>query len=377
MKLHDNEGNTALHHASAYGNVESIRLLLQWNANAFVKNNMGYTASDYAYSFQVEQEIQNTVRSVLEAEKRARKLRGQPAALRPPSALADDSFDSEGDSIATQQPMSARQAAPPSPLPNSLKPLKLAAVLIPPPTPGPASSATSAVPQTPIFNRSTSPPTARTPDNEHGRALQRIYARDQNAQNGFQTSSAFRGLVGPASSVSLASSSTTAVSMRRERSTSTEMTYATSSSSSAFSPTSSPHLGATRLPRMDHPLPPPPESPLPPLPTFESRKSCTSAFVSRLKRSGSSGTPVPTSAAGILEPALELQKSPPKTGFGRSGRLKQHSSLADLRSSVREAAGSTSPSTVKASPPLLIYTPALHKSGFHFSSGISRARSGT
>ena len=377
MHLHDNEGNTPLHHASAYGNVGSIKILLQWKANAFVKNNMGYTASDYAYSFEVEQEIQNTVRSVLEAEKRARKLRNRTAALRPASVLDDDESFGESDTTQRPSPLSMPdKQTPMSPGSNSLKPLKLAAVYIPPPTPGLASSIASALPQTPLLNRITSPPTAS--DSEHSRALQRIYARDQHAQTGFQSSAAYKGLVGPASSVSLSSSSFTSISMRRERSTSTEMTYATSSSSSAFSPTSSPYLSAIVLPRVDQPLPAPPESPLPPLPSFEPKKSSTSALVSRLKRSGSGGTPtVPNSPAGILEPALELQKSR-TSGFGRSSKssaLKQHASLADLRGSALEAARKAeSPGAANPSPALPSYTPALSKSSFHFG---SRARSGT
>lgn len=374
VHLHDIDGNTPLHHASAYGNLEAIQILLQWHANAFVKNNMGYTASDYAFSFEVEQHISTAVRSVLEAEKRARKLKGQASAVRPPSALAEDGLEADGAAGVAMSP----RPIPLSPLPSSLTALRMAAVFVPPLIPGSARSAASATPQTPTQRHAFSTP-ATGPDTEHRRALQRIYAREHNAQYGFQTSAAYHDLVGPSFPLkSPSSSGITALSMRRERSTSTDMTSA-SSSSSIISTMDGPASRVSSLPRSELPLPAPPDTPLPPLEILETKKSSTSAFVARLQKSGSNGGPTAqSSVSAILEPALVLQKTitPGSGRLAKGSGLKQHTSIADLRSSVRETERATSIEASGSTDAMPPYTPALHKSGFHF--GVfPRTRSGT
>ncbi|KMU76837.1 hypothetical protein CISG_05670 [Coccidioides immitis RMSCC 3703] len=48
----NNAGNTALHYASAWGNLKAFRLLVQWNAPPLVKNNAGSVPADYALTGQ-------------------------------------------------------------------------------------------------------------------------------------------------------------------------------------------------------------------------------------------------------------------------------------------------------------------------------------
>ncbi|KAF9988623.1 GTPase-activating protein [Mortierella antarctica] len=49
----DEEGNTALHHAAAYGHLQTITLLIERGSSATIKNNGGWTAVDFAYSDKV------------------------------------------------------------------------------------------------------------------------------------------------------------------------------------------------------------------------------------------------------------------------------------------------------------------------------------
>lgn len=52
---HDNDGNTALHHASASGELKALRLLLQYGANPLAQNNYSWTP--IAYSSTVAAEV--------------------------------------------------------------------------------------------------------------------------------------------------------------------------------------------------------------------------------------------------------------------------------------------------------------------------------
>jgi hypothetical protein len=45
---HDNDGNTALHHASAAGELKALRLLLQYGANPLAQNNYSWTPIAYS-----------------------------------------------------------------------------------------------------------------------------------------------------------------------------------------------------------------------------------------------------------------------------------------------------------------------------------------
>jgi hypothetical protein len=52
---HDNDGNTALHHASAAGELKALRLLLQYGASPLAQNNYSWTP--IAYSSTVAAEV--------------------------------------------------------------------------------------------------------------------------------------------------------------------------------------------------------------------------------------------------------------------------------------------------------------------------------
>jgi len=52
---HDNDGNTALHHASAAGELKALRLLLQYGASPMAQNNYSWTP--IAYSSTVAAEV--------------------------------------------------------------------------------------------------------------------------------------------------------------------------------------------------------------------------------------------------------------------------------------------------------------------------------
>lgn len=79
VEAEDDSGDTPLHYAASYGHLAVVSRLLHLGASAFAKNNLGYSASDVAFSFEVEQMIQDTVRSALEANKRVRSVKGSTA----------------------------------------------------------------------------------------------------------------------------------------------------------------------------------------------------------------------------------------------------------------------------------------------------------
>ncbi|KAI7861697.1 ankyrin repeat-containing domain protein [Spinellus fusiger] len=55
----DNDGNSALHHASAWGHTTVMELLAVQGCNLDLQNNSQFTASDYAYSFSVQEHIKS------------------------------------------------------------------------------------------------------------------------------------------------------------------------------------------------------------------------------------------------------------------------------------------------------------------------------
>ncbi|KAG9326524.1 hypothetical protein KVV02_007673 [Mortierella alpina] len=60
----DEEGNTALHHAAAYGHLQTITLLIERGSSATIKNNGGWTAVDFAYSDKVSAHMEDCWRSL-------------------------------------------------------------------------------------------------------------------------------------------------------------------------------------------------------------------------------------------------------------------------------------------------------------------------
>ena len=509
FELHDNEGNTPLHYAAAWGKIDIVRILIQQGANAFVKNNSGYAPSDHAYSDKVVQEIQNEVRGVIEATKRARSAKASRKAL---SAL-ELGHDPDDEDAVQENSLTSRSGKMLPALPRFLSqslgvtvasgspgakklgmsvgsgavpplPLKLLSSGLPvPSTPTLASSTGARL----TYNTMETPPQHKLPmdippspmppgsgtasatsGNEHGKAVARMYARDHNAQSGFQASAAYKHLVGSATSAtasperrpplattgsSTASSSSHA---RRERSSSSDILSGAASSSSSSNASSagglrSPGSSTTEgspfwssstarnlppvppipAPHLQHTLAylnatsiPLPTSPLPGTPTQSStglKSSATSFFAARLKRSGSGGSASPslislatsnvgigTAPASALEPSFfpregvrdgsasaalpalprEMDTAPPLPAKKSSthafaagfGMLKQHASIADLRSQAKKgaeggAAGVAAPVPAATNGPQSVYTPALHKSGFHL--GRSRSRAGT
>jgi uncharacterized protein len=57
----DNAGNTALHHASAWGNLKAVRVLLSAGAPALARNHANYTPLDYSLTVQAAQYFQNLI----------------------------------------------------------------------------------------------------------------------------------------------------------------------------------------------------------------------------------------------------------------------------------------------------------------------------
>lgn len=385
VDLVDCEGNTPLHYAAAYGNANLVKLLIHRGANAFTKNDLGYTASDFAYSFEVEQQIQNTVRAVLEANKRARKPKLHLPSL---SSGAKPSPDGPSSGEFEEPPLEPPKLGSPAmhPPPSSPfvpKALKLQAVAIPqsPVTPGPTSASTPRAARTLPTPPSIKSPSCGLPqsspklDPQSSRALQRIFARDQNAQAGFQTSTAIRSVMSPVAMGSVATAglasplklanppiSVRSIPMqRRHRSSSTEsLSYGSSMSSASqlVSPSTSPVLGLG-ISTSAAPLPPSPASPLPPPPL--SAKSATSSIMSRFTRSTThtgttTSTPPPSSTANDYNFIHQRFKGP-----------KHHASLVDLRTSA------AAPSSTSSAPPL---TPTIKTpTAIHF--GRSRTRAGT
>ncbi|KAF9570345.1 hypothetical protein EC968_001958 [Mortierella alpina] len=60
----DEEGSTALHHAAAYGHLQTITVLIERGSSATIKNNGGWTAVDFAYSDKVSAHMEDCWRSL-------------------------------------------------------------------------------------------------------------------------------------------------------------------------------------------------------------------------------------------------------------------------------------------------------------------------
>lgn len=409
VEVEDDAGDTPLHYAASYGHLAVVSRLLHLGASAFAKNNLGYSASDVAFSFEVEQMIQDTVRSALEANKRVRSAKGSAAVgtsdmrSRYSSNISDEDSEVENQTIRSgntllQTPKSV-VTSPPTRLPNKLQ----ATILGHPPL----SISTASL--GPSLNPYSTPTSTLAPqdlplpspmlDPESSKALQRILARDQNAQAGFQAASAYKGLVAPALPSDTSTSPYSALSkesgyfssrpppsIRRGRTSSNDNasgSYTSSSATAVSSPSSSPIMltrqiskpeaqPVTSIPmgapigsspvRPAPPLPAPPHFALPALQSTSS-KSSTSSFVDTLKRSGSAQTPKPSGMVSPLDAAFPTDINIP---FGKRS-LKHHASLADLRSQSATVSSQTQPL-----PPQL---PLITKTTFGF--GKSRTRSGT
>lgn len=63
----DGAGNTALHYASAYGHLKTIRTLIEYNANPHIQNRQKYTPQEFSFTSQAEAYFTQLV-----AEKEAR-----------------------------------------------------------------------------------------------------------------------------------------------------------------------------------------------------------------------------------------------------------------------------------------------------------------
>ncbi|TDL29429.1 ankyrin [Rickenella mellea] len=82
IDLADNLGNTPLHYASAWGHIPVVQLLIERGCQFAPRNNDGFTASDYAYSTNTMQTLQDAARLQFENNKKARRHVFQQAAAR-------------------------------------------------------------------------------------------------------------------------------------------------------------------------------------------------------------------------------------------------------------------------------------------------------
>ncbi|KAL1755311.1 hypothetical protein FB107DRAFT_262577 [Schizophyllum commune] len=71
--LADNQGNTPLHYASSWGHIPIVQLLIERGCQFSARNNQGFTASDYAYSFSTRETLQDTARIQFEMNKKSRR----------------------------------------------------------------------------------------------------------------------------------------------------------------------------------------------------------------------------------------------------------------------------------------------------------------
>jgi len=80
--LSDNKGNTPLHYASSWGHIPVLQLLIERGCQYTARNNEGFTASDYAYSFSTRDTLQDTARLQFENNKKTRRTIFAQAAAR-------------------------------------------------------------------------------------------------------------------------------------------------------------------------------------------------------------------------------------------------------------------------------------------------------
>lgn len=90
----DTQGNSPLHYASAYGHVDTLKLLLESGCAFNVRNAEGFTAAEFAYTERVFVELESTARAVSEGRRRQKREekrtptseRSDPAASAPVTA---------------------------------------------------------------------------------------------------------------------------------------------------------------------------------------------------------------------------------------------------------------------------------------------------
>ncbi|KAG6830830.1 hypothetical protein H0H92_014482 [Tricholoma furcatifolium] len=73
VDLPDNRGDSPLHFASAWGHIPVVQLLIERGCQFASRNNDGFTASDYAYSFSTKDTLQDTARLTFENNKKSRR----------------------------------------------------------------------------------------------------------------------------------------------------------------------------------------------------------------------------------------------------------------------------------------------------------------
>ncbi|KAG8823676.1 hypothetical protein FRC17_009260 [Serendipita sp. 399] len=79
IQLADLQGNTALHYASAWGHIPCVVTLIERGCDFNAKNNDGFTPSDYAYSNNTLDALQDTARNMFEVNKYTRAVAQQQA----------------------------------------------------------------------------------------------------------------------------------------------------------------------------------------------------------------------------------------------------------------------------------------------------------
>ena len=62
IEMMDNDGNTALHHASMWGKEEAIRALIEAGANYEIRNAYGFLAVDYGRTIEIVNFVQRMVK---------------------------------------------------------------------------------------------------------------------------------------------------------------------------------------------------------------------------------------------------------------------------------------------------------------------------
>lgn len=73
VDLPDNKGNAPLHSASSWGHITVVQHLIERGCLYNARNNDGFTASDYAYSYSTQETLQDTVRLQVENNKKSRR----------------------------------------------------------------------------------------------------------------------------------------------------------------------------------------------------------------------------------------------------------------------------------------------------------------